>query len=148
MDKEISFDLGQKLGYWIIAFFILSVLFMLLTVFIHGIRTNYYKSNYGESAINVQESIFQCILYEDPVTQTRRERTIDIEKMKNIDLDSCIIRGSVEASIALYQANGTLIIEKNTTHFRREDTTNRMPVLVYENNDLTVGELQTRITNP
>lgn len=148
MDKEISFDLGQKLGYWIIAFFILAVLFMLLTVFIHGIRTNYYKSNYGESAINVQQGIFQCIVYQDPVTQARREKTIDMEKVKSTNLDSCMIRENAEASIALYQANGTLIIEKNTTHFRREDMTQRMPVLLYENHDLTVGELQIRITSP
>ena len=140
MAEGLSLDLGQKLGYYIIAFFILSALFVLMVGFIGGIRTQYYKSNYGEGIIGFESTIFNCVAYRDPLTMTRNSRIIDLDTFTTFNLNSCLLRPA-EVRLILFDSNRSIIHESQTTSFREHDILKKHPVIIRNDSVLFGGEL-------
>jgi hypothetical protein len=146
MPEEIDYDIGHKLGYYILAIFLISALFLFLAIFIGGIKTQYYKSDYGVNIINMEERVFGCISYVDPITTNQKQRVIDLNKFEQANLDNCV--GTNDDSrdsgvlISLTIDGEKITDEKSNNAFLKADIEKEFPVLIYDGEEMKVGKLQ------
>lgn len=149
MSDGTDFEIGKKLPYIIGVIFFLSGFLFLLAVLGNGVTTNYYKSNYGTAAVTFEETIFNCITYEDPIILKQYQRIIDFEKFRNVNLSDCVPSSTRDrqAKITLY-LDDELWLDKETNWFVRASYHKRYPVLVYTEDGLLPAELRMEVWRP
>jgi len=106
-----AFDFTTSIGYWIIGLVLTAIFFTLFALFAVGFKMNVYSSTYGADIVNLEEYIFSCYEYVDPVTDFVYPRIIDFKKITTIPLQECLdVAGYVRkgVQVELY-TNGTLI---------------------------------------
>jgi hypothetical protein len=85
-----AFELTSRLGYYALVLMITSVLFMFLAIAISGSSLKTYQNNYGTATITLEERVFTCTSYVDPITDVRYPKIFDHEKLSNEALDKCL----------------------------------------------------------
>ena len=127
-----SSEIAQNFGYHIIAIIMLVALFFFVALVSRGIETTYYKSNYGVSAMNVEERFFNCVAYVEPTTGRKISKSVDVSTFDS--LDSCM--GIVEyvqpngINATAYLANGSLLRSVQTLNYvNKPEITKEYPVV-------------------
>jgi hypothetical protein len=142
-----SFDLGNKMGYYIIAIIIIIVLFIFLMILATGINDKYYKNTYGTNVLNFEERAFNCINYIDPFTGIKYSKVIDESKLtNNVTFSNCMGLYSEEENkgvkLTVYdknnEVNGSL---KTINYIDRPDFSKVYPILIKDTNGYKAGKI-------
>lgn len=147
MDKGLAdpFDLAANLGYYVLVLLITSVLFLFIAVIMNGNSVEYYKSNYGMDALNLQEQVFDCLAYIDPVTDVSYSRVIDASKVTNTALDSCLgiisERDYRGVKINIFADNKTteMVFAQSSNYAPYPEIVQELPVVIYTNGGFATG---------
>lgn len=141
------FQIGERLGYYVLTIIMLTILFFFFAVLARGIENKYYKSDYGVNAMNVEERFFDCVSYEDAITGLEYSRVIVMNKVEDeIYLSNCM--GIVENAnyngikAEIYDLNNNLLATGKTNNYvDRPDLEKIYPVTIYID-DFEVGYIK------
>jgi hypothetical protein len=85
-----AFDFSTSMGYWVGGLVIVLVLFGAFALFGVGFKMSFYSSDYGTDLLNLEESIFSCYEYVDPVTGITYPRILDETLFDTVALTPCL----------------------------------------------------------
>lgn len=145
--KGMAYIVGKKPTYFIIALFILTLIFIIYGFAISGIASS-LASYPEETEIDVIVSRFfnspECFAYHDEDAGITYMGVIDLNKFKDENLNFCYPVGNSDVrSFRLLLKSPELELEKTieTKNFLGGKTTMIYPVVIYYKGDFNKGEL-------
>ncbi|MGM5483300.1 MAG: hypothetical protein ACQER9_00090 [Nanobdellota archaeon] len=152
------FTIMSRMGYYVFAILIASALFLFIGVLLKMGSIDYYKSDYGTGAINLEERFFNEFAYEDEFTGKKYARTMDIPKIKKISkkqqLDNIMgVRGKNSKKglkVTIFSKEKSKILEVSTSNYPQthDSYKKKYPIMIYENDKFQAGFIEMRYWQP
>lgn len=148
-----SFDFGSHLGYYVMVIMLVVILFSFLMILANGISVKFYKSNYGASAMNLEERVFSCLNYKDPISDITYSKVLDIDKIISFNedpelFDSCLgiddsnSYGGTSITITYDENNEERDFSIKTKNYvDRPDIEKEYPVLLKDDDIIKAGSI-------
>jgi hypothetical protein len=98
------FQIASRMGYYILALMVISVLFLFFAVLIQGSQKTYYKNTFGTEAITLEEQFFTTVALQDSITSWKYQKVIDIAKVREY-LQDDVGKLKLNHALGIYERN-------------------------------------------